>query len=83
MLFRAYHPSRGAIPVRIGTPANKTFNLKLASLAAASARTIKTATNPGAATARFLLLLGDGLQSAAPRSDPGRAAGAPVAKARR
>jgi hypothetical protein len=83
MLFRAYHPSRGAIPVRIGTPANKTFDLKLASLAQASARTIKTAVNPASATARFLLLLGDGLQGGVPRSDPGRAAGAPVAKARR
>jgi hypothetical protein len=69
--------------MRVGRPANKIFDLKLASLATASARTIKTATNPASATARFLLLLGDGLQSEAPRSDPGRAAVAPVTKARR
>jgi hypothetical protein len=55
--------------MRVGKPANKVFDLKLASLATASARTIKTAHNPASATARFLLLLGDGLQSA-PRPEP-------------
>jgi hypothetical protein len=68
--------------LRIGKPASKIYDAKLISLAAASAATIRAAHNPNSAVARFLIAFADGLQSAAPRSDPGRAAGAPVTKAR-
>jgi len=67
--------------MRVGKPASRVLDLKIASLAQASASACKAMGNPASAAARFLVLFGDGLQSAPhqaqrqpplPRRPPGR-----------
>lgn len=59
---------RGFNAMRVGRPASKTLDLRIASLAAASAGACKAMHNPGSAVARFLVLFGDQLQG--PRPEP-------------
>jgi hypothetical protein len=60
--------------MRVGKPASRVLDLRIASLAQASAGACKAMSNPNSAVARFLVLFGDQLQGAgqhpAPRPPP-------------